>query len=167
MSFYEDDDQDHETEGYLMQDVEAIKRFVLAGRAHLTLQSDKTGRHYTYRIKQAVNKQTNEPEDVWFVSRLTVADGGDFAYLGMIKDNEFKLTKNSKLPESAKPVLAWKYFWKWIQADKIAPYLAVLHEGRCGRCGRTLTHPESIESGIGPECASIMGRGPELPADSI
>jgi hypothetical protein len=33
----------------------------------------------------------------------------------------------------------------------------VWHEGRCGRCGRKLTVPESIESGFGPECASILG----------
>jgi hypothetical protein len=28
------------------------------------------------------------------------------------------------------------------------------HIGRCGRCGRTLTHEESRAQGIGPECAS-------------
>jgi hypothetical protein len=30
------------------------------------------------------------------------------------------------------------------------------HEGKCGRCGRLLTVPSSIESGIGPECSKIM-----------
>ena len=29
----------------------------------------------------------------------------------------------------------------------------VLMEGTCRKCGRPLTHPESIESGIGPICA--------------
>jgi hypothetical protein len=28
---------------------------------------------------------------------------------------------------------------------------------RCLRCNRTLTTPESLERGIGPECANIMG----------
>jgi hypothetical protein len=28
----------------------------------------------------------------------------------------------------------------------------IQHEGKCCRCGRTLTTPESIERGIGPEC---------------
>jgi hypothetical protein len=28
------------------------------------------------------------------------------------------------------------------------------HEGRCGKCGRALTVPESIESGLGPVCES-------------
>lgn len=31
--------------------------------------------------------------------------------------------------------------------------LQVWHEGRCGRCGRKLTVPSSIETGLGPECA--------------
>lgn len=30
----------------------------------------------------------------------------------------------------------------------------VWHTGRCSRCGRLLTVPESIENGIGPECAN-------------
>lgn len=30
------------------------------------------------------------------------------------------------------------------------------YEGRCRRCNRLLTHPESIKSGIGPECAKRM-----------
>lgn len=34
----------------------------------------------------------------------------------------------------------------------------VLHEGRCVRCNRKLTHPESIKSGIGPECAGKWGK---------
>jgi hypothetical protein len=34
--------------------------------------------------------------------------------------------------------------------------LKVHHEGRCCRCGRKLTVPESIETGLGPECASRL-----------
>ena len=30
------------------------------------------------------------------------------------------------------------------------------HEGRCGRCGRKLTVPESIEAGYGPECINLV-----------
>jgi len=30
-------------------------------------------------------------------------------------------------------------------------------EGRCVVCNRKLTHPESIDAGIGPECASRLG----------
>ena len=33
----------------------------------------------------------------------------------------------------------------------------VWHEGICGRCGRKLTVPESVERGLGPECAGLVG----------
>lgn len=32
----------------------------------------------------------------------------------------------------------------------------VWHEGSCGRCGRKLTVPSSIETGLGPECAELV-----------
>jgi hypothetical protein len=38
---------------------------------------------------------------------------------------------------------------------KITNYLnfEVWHEGKCGKCGRALTVPSSILTGIGPECS--------------
>jgi len=33
----------------------------------------------------------------------------------------------------------------------------VWHEDTCGRCGRKLTVPESVESGYGPECIKRVG----------
>jgi predicted metal-dependent hydrolase len=45
-------------------------------------------------------------------------------------------------------------FWKLVES--LCPGFNVHHEGKCGRCGRLLTVPSSIESGIGPECSKIM-----------
>ena len=39
--------------------------------------------------------------------------------------------------------------------DDVPDNLRVYHEGKCCRCGRTLTTPESIKKGIGPECEAI------------
>lgn len=36
------------------------------------------------------------------------------------------------------------------------PKLTIYHEGRCCKCGMPLTVPESIDSGIGPECKKTM-----------
>jgi hypothetical protein len=30
------------------------------------------------------------------------------------------------------------------------------HEGRCGKCGRKLTTPESVTAGFGPECIKTI-----------
>lgn len=40
---------------------------------------------------------------------------------------------------------------------KAASKAYAAESGQCGRCGRTLTTPESLSAGIGPECASKLG----------
>jgi hypothetical protein len=45
-------------------------------------------------------------------------------------------------------------FWRHVTAGELPVTLSMQHEGHCGRCGRTLTHPDSINTGYGPECAA-------------
>jgi hypothetical protein len=138
------------------------KAFALAGNAIITLQSLRTGAHFTYKIrsKEVAGKiqADYDPSRIWFVNLLAggSADEGNFVYLGIIKsDRQFHLTQRS--PGAATPsVKAFEWFWHWVR-DGIPTELVVRHEGRCGRCGRTLTVPESIDRGIGPECAEKMG----------
>jgi hypothetical protein len=134
------------------------RQFTLAGNATVTLQSEKTGAHYTYKVRQA--DKDGEPMAFWFVQLLAGPDNGaDYVYLGVIagKDEVFRLTGKSKMTENSKPVAAFRYFWQHLQAGHIAPHCTVRHEGACGRCGRKLTEPASIDSGLGPHCRSLMG----------
>lgn len=128
------------------------KAFALAGNAIITLQSLRTGAHFTYKIRLA------KDGDAHFVSLLSngSADEGDFRYLGLIKNGMFRLTRNSKVNEQAASYKAFEWFWNMVR-DGIPTELVVRHEGKCGRCGRTLTVPESIDQGIGPECIKQMG----------
>lgn len=41
---------------------------------------------------------------------------------------------------------------RYVAGESLPPSLEVFEEDRCGRCGRALTDPVSIERGIGPEC---------------
>jgi len=138
-----------------------IHDYTLAGRAVLTLTSEATGAHYTYRIAQAKDQRTGEPQPRWFVALLTGPDNtADYSYMGMLdtvgEAVTFRLTKGSKFAADGKPVRAFAYFWKFVAAGQTAPQLEVRHEGRCGRCGRVLTVDSSIDSGIGPECLKKM-----------
>lgn len=129
--------------------------------------------HYTYRIKvKKGDPDSQYPNDAYFVSLLTGPDNTrDYTYLGMLETTRIgdevgtpsgnvKLTRASKFGDDSWPVrivrkVIARIFANDTQAIEAAGW-TLHHEGRCCRCGRALTVPESVESGIGPECASKM-----------
>jgi hypothetical protein len=147
------------TSDHKFTSLEDARAFALAGNAILTLQSLKTGLHFTYKVRQAKDKQTGQPQpELYFVSLLSNGspdDESSFGYLGMIRGGQFSLTRASRATDGAASVKAFRFFWESTQLHEA---LVVRHEGRCGRCGRTLTVPESIDRGIGPDCAEQMGK---------
>lgn len=135
-------------------DPKAAVKFITAGKAVFTLESEKTGMHFTYRV--------NQPKDggIHFVSVLTGPNNSnDFTYAGILRGApmEFKTTAKAKISADALSVRAFVWFWDRISAGRIPAECVMHHMGACGRCGRALTTPESVERGIGPECAVQMG----------
>jgi hypothetical protein len=129
--------------------------FIKAGKAIFTVKNEETKNRFTYKVSKCKDK------DIWFVSVLTGSDNdNDYTYIGTVFGETFKLTKNSKLNKDAISVRA--FHWVWYNMVKnnylgkdMPENVKIYHEGRCGRCGRTLTVPESIESGFGPECVKF------------
>lgn len=129
---------------------EAARAFTLAGRAVLTLQSERTGQHFTYQVNKA-----DGGGDVWFVSLKNGPE--QFSYLGVLDNRGVRATRKTKVDPTAPSFQAFVWWWTRTSAGRPAPGCIARHEGRCGRCHRALTHPESLDLGIGPECASRMG----------
>ena len=134
------------------------KEFVTAGKAIFTVKS-VTGEHYTFQVNK--KEASDRYRETFFVSLLTGPDNtSDYTYMGMLNPMTFLAspTRASKLTTDSKPfkVLDWALTKIWNNSSLPEGY-EIYHEGRCCRCGRLLTVPESIESGIGPECAKIMG----------
>jgi hypothetical protein len=123
-------------------------QFILAGRARFTLVSEKTGTRFTYRITQ---KDERSPH---FVSVLTGSDNNhSYTYLGTIFDKKvFRHGSKSPINSQAPSAKAFAWAWGYLARGEMPPSCEVWHEGRCGRCGRALTVPSSVESGIGPVC---------------
>lgn len=139
-----------------LKDTEAVGSFLFAGKACFTLKSRKTGTHFTYKVSH------KKDGDVSFVSLLTGPNNTeDYRYLGLLPDNDATRLrgvgrgKSCAGPE-APSARAFQFLLDSIWRGQIPEALEIWHEGRCGRCGRVLTVPESIERGIGPECASKM-----------
>ncbi len=131
--------------------------FIKAGRAVFTLVSERTGARYTFKAKKA-DPDPRYPAS-WYIFLLTGPDNEeDYTYLGIMGENgNLKLTKKSAYTTDSGPVraLAWTLYRLAIAG--VCPGVEVWHASRCGRCGRTLTVPTSIETGFGPECSSKVG----------
>lgn len=153
--------------------VDAIREFALAGNAVLTIRSLETGTRFTYKIRKAESKKPTDTP-TWFVSVLCGPDNtNDFRYAGIIKQLSlptfkkaltFRLTKKSKVSVDAPSAKAFVWFFgRVFRALEMPKNAEVWHDGRCGRCGRELSVPESVERGFGPECARIIDQ-PSAPA---
>ena len=146
--------------------VDAILPYLFAGNATFTVLNTLTSGRFTYRVRVAKDKVTKKPLPTgpWFVQVLTGSNNeGDYSYLGAIfpvqpgEDLTLKLTAKSAYGPDAGSVKAFAWTLKRLQATTLPPTIEVWHEGHCGRCGKLLTVPASIERGIGPDCAALMG----------
>jgi hypothetical protein len=141
----------------MFQNAADAKAYVLAGHATITLTSLRTNARYTYRVTQAKDDNGN-PKPMWFVGLLSGPDNtSDYTYVGVLAAEGLRLTKKSKYTADSKPVRGFQFFWKHVNAALMPPEMEVRHEGACGRCGRKLTVPSSIDRGIGPDCLEMMG----------
>lgn len=164
----QDQDQDQDYRGRIT-DVATLRRFIFAGNATITIRSPATGVRFTYKVKQA-HEDDGSPKDFWFCSLFTGEDNeNDFQYFGHFyyghkyqgrRPLVYSHGRKSRISDGAVSMVAWGYFVQVLLAADDSPRAAqrqldkveVWHEGRCGRCGRKLTVPESISSGFGPEC---------------
>lgn len=137
-----------------LSEIADVSRFLGGARALFTLESEATGAHYTYRLRRP------EGKDVTFVSLLTGPQNtSDYTYLGLLADGDLRLTRKSRMTDDSLPVRAVRYLLRGVREGRLPAKLHMYHEGRCACCGRTLTVPESVRTGIGPECAKRYGRG--------
>lgn len=129
-----------------------IVRFLFAGYATFTLLDTRINERITYFVKQA--EDNGKKKDMWFVSARV---GMDFLYFGYIdKDKKFNWAKTPKL---SKDDLRAKYFLAFlirVNQEQVPNFIEFWHEGICGKCGRHLTVPESINNGLGPVCRKRM-----------
>lgn len=143
-----------------LHSIDAIQKFILAGNATITLVSRRTGSRFTYKISQAKDDDDLVPRRLWFVSLLTGQDNEtNYQYLGHINSRLlYKHGDKSPISSGAPSARAFMWFFDHVEENEplnsyaLFSGVEVWHEGKCGRCGRKLTVPSSIESGFGPEC---------------
>ena len=132
------------------------RAFLIGGNATVTLVSTKSGTRFTYRVR------ASDDGEVFFVSLLSGPDNeGDYSYLGRIARGVFwagrKIPKPGDVGPDAPSSKAFAWVWRLLMQNTLPDSVECWHEGRCARCNRKLTVPESLKSGFGPECAGKAG----------
>lgn len=127
-----------------------IYQDLFAGRTTFTVSNNKN-KHYTFRIDKIKHYSR------YIVKILTGPDNtSSYTYLGMLWDESetpVALTQASKLNKESIPYRVFVFAQKVLSNHKKLPEgYSILPSGRCFRCNRKLTTPESIKANYGPEC---------------
>jgi hypothetical protein len=124
-------------------------RFIFAGNSIATFLNRETQNRFTYSVKKA--KSSN----LFFVSVLTGPE--QYSYLGTVSGGVYKHGKKSAFSK-AQSEKVFAYVLNKLKAQSLPDQIEIWHEGKCGKCGRPLTVPASIETGIGPECFKSLSK---------
>lgn len=139
-----------------MENVNITPEFLTAGRAIFTVARTDTNQHYTYKITEP-DTQRDPKNPIYFVSFLSGPDNEtDYTYLGLLRMPQGIVVQTVKSGAKATETIFKVANWAIklvLKGDAPPENYKISHCGTCGRCGRTLTHPESLETGLGPVCA--------------
>lgn len=127
-----------------IQHREAMK-FILGGKSTFTLKNPRTLNRLTYNV----NKHKND--DIYFAKVLT--GPSTWSFIGTIRpDGNFQHSKKSLISKDSQSVKVLDFVTNRIKMDRLPEFIEIWHEGKCCKCGRPLTDPESIKIGMGPNC---------------
>ena len=132
-----------------LQNSDALK-FIFAGNSTFTLLNSESGNRFTFKVKKA--KDSN----LFFLSVLTGPD--QYSYLGTISNGIYKHGNKSNFSAGVQSEKVFSYVLNKLKSESLPEFVEVWHEGKCGKCGRALTVPSSIETGIGPECIKTLSK---------
>lgn len=132
--------------------------FIFAGNCLFTIKSLTTDKHYTYKV---IGSNTSYYRVYDISGRLVLK----------VEDNKFVFDKHAtflvdyykthNFKESFSDnryllILAFCFTIEMLKLHHTHSNIEIWHHGRCGRCARPLTVPESIQLGLGPECAKLL-----------
>lgn len=124
-------------------------QFIFAGKSVFKVINTKTENEFTFSVKKS------KTENFYFVKVLT---GDVFTYIGCVGPNGYSHGKKSTIKNTAQSVKVFEYILNKLISNTLPSFVEIYHNGRCGRCGRTLTVNDSIDMGIGPECIKMLSK---------
>lgn len=149
----------------------ALPTLFYAGRAKLTFRNTEKESHMTIQVKQARDKNDRKKKlPIFFLSVSLLGDRqtGYIHAATIFQDtNNIKLSSAAQNNEQLFKVV--QFIWNALANPQILKdkKVALLHEGRCCRCSMPLTHPESINTGFGPDCLEHILSNGQIKLDQL
>lgn len=140
-----------------------VMSYVFGGRAIITIVSNKTQTHFTYKFVASKNGKNSAGNDVGNFVVYTLVGKKYLPFGKVVWYGKKFIYIPGYVPKSWVRYKAFMWVWRHI-INKVFPKgVYIWREDKCCVCGKRLTHPESIVKGIGPECiktySGIMPNG--------
>jgi len=145
-----------------------VIKYLFAGNSTTTVLNEQSGNRFTFKITElgraipeTKKEHNNNVGNLFFIKVLTGQDNNtDYRFIGSVskRNNKyyFKYSSKAKISADAQSVRAFTWIVNKLETDQVPDFITFYHEGRCGRCGKKLTAPESVSSGYGPECIQVI-----------
>jgi len=121
------------------------KVFILGGNSKIILTNPITENFLIFRIK--ISKDNN---NLFFVSFKN--GSGFYEYLGIINNEVFKITVNSKFKADSPQVKGFSFIWDKIISNKEITEVIISHDKKCPVCNKALLTDKNIEIGFHEYC---------------
>ena len=132
-------------------------KLALAGKANLTLKNPATGKHIRVKFIQKKDRKTGKLGSCYYLYISVLGDGkAGYVYAGAYFSDSGKFKFGQPTTEDNSKLHAIASYVVNAIRNPLPLHnhmIEINHAGKCCRCGRKLTHPESIKTGIGPECS--------------
>lgn len=147
------------TDGMHLPDITG--KFLFAGKSVFTVSNEETKEHFTFKVRARESewpRGSGKRSTSYFLNIKASGGKYPFRYIGILEaDGLVKTTGKSDFQPHEKEYKVGAWAAQTVIAGKMIPVkYHINHAGKCGRCARELTHPESLKSGIGPECAKFI-----------
>lgn len=140
--------------------VSNVNQFILGGDAQFTLYQEAMPGKKAVTVKYRVKR--NDTGSCWFVyTELSdtsdmLSNGRKLVYQGYLK-RDLQFYTGQKGRSDYNTVAVKGLLWLLHHTGNLPSTVHLYHHGRCSVCGRKLTDPESLRTGLGPTCRKKAG----------
>lgn len=134
--------------------------YMLAGKSEVAMKSVNTGKTLSFKITKKESNKQNSSEYIYFINYIA---GDRSVYAGVMAYKEdtdtFEFYKGAKgnMDKDCIEIKGLLSVVNKLHKERYDLPVEIYHCGRCGKCGKRLTVPESVLTGLGPECAKKCG----------